>query len=171
MAKSKKRKFDDISIMDYQRLADAFIEETDRGAAILAASYAEDYLGKYLTSFMVDDPKIDELFESFGPYKTFSQRIKAAYAFGLIDINKKNDLQIIKDIRNNFAHNFRIKTFENPKVNSLFDRLTIAKFKGMRDVDSKYMKLNLRGQYIMTVARFVLDAHNDMLKRKESKKR
>ncbi len=171
MAKSKKIKFDDISILDYQKLAKEFKNETDRGAAILAANYVEIYLGKYLKSFMTDNAGIDELFNGFGPFATFSQRIKAAYALGYIDKNTKSNLELIREVRNSFAHNFKIKSFDNPRITSLCNKLTTAHLRGITTTNKQYIQFGHRDHYILAVAFFTGKMHNNMLGRQKNKKK
>ena len=64
----------DLNIIDYQNVVKAFHDETDRAAAVLAGSFMESYLAKYLRSYMVDDPKVDQLFDGFGPFADFKKR-------------------------------------------------------------------------------------------------
>jgi len=59
-----------------------FLQETDRGAAVLAGSYAENLLGLYLQSFMVDKSVAEKMFGAHGSLATFSQRIDFAQGFG-----------------------------------------------------------------------------------------
>lgn len=46
----------------------------------------------------------DELFEANGPLSTFSAKIIMAYRLGLIDDGMESVLQLIRKIRNDFAH-------------------------------------------------------------------
>lgn len=46
--KLKKLKFDDITILKYSQLVGRYHKESPRGATILAASYVEMFLDKYL---------------------------------------------------------------------------------------------------------------------------
>ena len=69
-----------------------------------AALMIEDYIGSYLRSFMVEDSEIDKLFDGFGPFADFMKRIECAYAFGFISKEHRKDLNLIRKIRNHFAH-------------------------------------------------------------------
>ncbi len=74
----------ELSLGKWKEMVGAFHGESDRGAAILAGSFAEHALGQYL-KFRVRDKKIaDALFGAIGPLSSFSQRIAIAYAFDLI---------------------------------------------------------------------------------------
>ena len=74
---------------------------------------------------MVKDPKIDELFEGFGPFSDFSKRIECAYAFNLISLNQKKILDLIKKIRNHFAHKLIDSAFDKPPISDWCHSISI----------------------------------------------
>jgi DNA-binding MltR family transcriptional regulator len=96
---------------------DSLSEETDRGCALMAASYLEQELEQLLRARLVDDQKIvDELFRPDGPLGTFSARIDMAYVLGLIGSKAQRDLHLIRRIRNDFGHDpFPLK-FTDPSM-------------------------------------------------------
>ena len=51
------------------------------------------------------------MFGSFAPLGTFSTKISIAFFIGLIPEDIYNDLNIIRKIRNEFAHNYDTLTF------------------------------------------------------------
>jgi hypothetical protein len=59
---------------------------------------------------------VDPLFRGFGAFATFSAKIKSCYAFNLIDEVTYNDLNTIRDIRNEFAHSYQTAVFSNQKI-------------------------------------------------------
>jgi hypothetical protein len=62
-----------------------FYEETDRGAVLMAASILDEVLLSLIQAFLVDTPKSKKLLDDFNaPLGTFSSRILAAYAMGLL---------------------------------------------------------------------------------------
>ena len=159
----KKIKFDDITILDYQQLVRLYHKETPRAAAILAGSYVEYFLGKYLKSFMRKNVDEKKLFEGFGPFSTFAQRISTAYAFNLIAKQEKDDLNTIKEIRNYFAHHPRKMTFRNKEIKKLCDKLSLAK--SVYDpIKKKKKTFSSRELYLFTIGLFVGSAHNVMPK-------
>ena len=94
----------------YEELA----SESDRGAAILAAEYFSERLGKAIKKRIstLDDGLWGRL-EEKGVGKSvqnrfvgskFSTRIDIAYVFGLYDQDTRKRLNDILDIRNKFAH-------------------------------------------------------------------
>ena len=89
----------------------------ERGLVLSLAAFAEDALGQLLAAFMLATEATDQLLEGFNaPLGTFSSRIKAAYALGLIAKDQSDDLERLRKIRNEFAHSWRPITFANPKI-------------------------------------------------------
>ena len=74
----------DVTITDYSQMVRLFHGESDRGAAVLAGSYVENFLGIYLRSRMTDKSLSDKIFSADGSLATFSQRIDFAQAFGFL---------------------------------------------------------------------------------------
>lgn len=105
-----------LNTSDLNGLVPAFNKESDRGAAILAGSFLEHYLGLFLQSFTVDEAVSQKLFSGMGPLATFSQRIAVAYAFGYIDKKIYENLENIRKIRNYFAHHPIDGSFEDEEV-------------------------------------------------------
>ena len=99
-------------------------QETDRGCALMAASYLENELSQLLKSKLIGTKKqIDSLFEFNGPLGTFSSRIKMSYALGLISKETQNDLDIIRDIRNKFGHMYQPIDFETQQIKEKINNL------------------------------------------------
>lgn len=87
-----------------------FLEElqgiSERASAIASGAMLENILGELLQSHMVDDAKVAEelLFNAYGPMAGFSARINIAYMLGLIGKQEQRKLNLIRKIRNAFAH-------------------------------------------------------------------
>src|SRR5664279_1524149 len=79
--------------------------ETDRGAALIVSAWLDDALDTFLQSRVIDDSKVvAALFGINQPLATFSSRINLAYAFGFIGKASYSDLHIVREVRNQFAH-------------------------------------------------------------------
>lgn len=81
--------------------------ESDRVAAILSATMLEDALKEAISQFMrpsLSDKDYSSAFDGMGFLSSFSAKITAGYVFGLYGCHTRSDLNIIKDIRNAFAH-------------------------------------------------------------------
>ncbi|WP_194869557.1 hypothetical protein [Myxococcus sp. AB025B] len=91
--------------------------ETDRGCALVAAAHLDQALGKLLRAFFVDDPSTaDEFLGNNRPLGTFSSRIQACLLLGLLRKDQCRDLDLIRKVRNEFAHLSERLSFESPKI-------------------------------------------------------
>jgi hypothetical protein len=95
--------------------------ESDRGAVILTASRLDYILGEMLQRFLVPSKHSQTLFKGeSAPLSSFSARIKMAYALGLISEPEYKNCDIIRKIRNDFAHKFELRfSFEDRRVKDL----------------------------------------------------
>ena len=97
----------------------ALTQETDRGCALLAASYLDTELEHVLVQSLVDDPKVaQDLLRASGPLGSFSTRIDLAYLIGLIGPLVHKDLNVLRKVRNEFGHSTQPITFEEPSIAS-----------------------------------------------------
>ena len=93
--------------------------ESDRGAALYAAAHLDDLLHRLLLEFLVDDAGVSErLFSGTGGLATFSARTTLAYLLGLIPVSVRDDLNLIRKIRNDFAHSSRLVSFADAPIAS-----------------------------------------------------
>lgn len=97
----------------YNDVADLFDKETDRASAVLSASFLENLLEEHLRKHMITDKMIDSLFNGQGAFATFSSRISACYALRYIPKKVHRDLDLIRKIRNYFAHNMNDASFDD----------------------------------------------------------
>jgi hypothetical protein len=111
-------------------------QESDRGAAVLAGSMVENWLGLLLRDHcarFVNKATSDELFGHSGPISTFSQRSLIAVAFGLISKRDFQELKRIRVIRNHFAHHPVGATFIDEKIRKDVEALRLFAFAVMND--------------------------------------
>ena len=113
-----------LTIGNWNQLIQTLAKESDRGAAILAASFVENYLGNFLRSKTHDDGIAKTLFGPVGPLSSFSQRIAVAYTFKFIEKRLYVDLTAIREVRNHFAHHPFDASFETDKVQKLVTGLS-----------------------------------------------
>ncbi len=94
-----------------------FQNETDRGAALLGAAFLDEQLKEVLRQFLVPAPRaIEKLLGVDRPLGTFSSRILATYLLGLITREWYADIDLVRKIRNHFAHHLHGTTFADQKV-------------------------------------------------------
>lgn len=101
-----------------------FNKESDRGAALVAASMLDERLQEILSNFLVQSPTSKELLGGFNaPLGTFSARAAAALSLGLIQENEFNEIALIRKIRNEFGHGWKPLSFESGRVADLCRQL------------------------------------------------
>mgnify|MGYP000253238674 CR=1 FL=1 len=92
-------------------------EESDRGCVLAAAAFLDDRLSELLKAGFVNDRAVVErVFGGNGVLATFSSKIDLALLLGHISKAAHKDLQIIRRIRNEFAHSCLEATFGSDSV-------------------------------------------------------
>ena len=91
---------------------------TDRGRALVAASLIEEMLDEVLRGLVLDNSATKKLFDDRNaPLSTFSAKASASRALGLISREEFSDIELVRKIRNSFAHS-EMCSFENEKIKS-----------------------------------------------------
>ncbi|MBE8968698.1 hypothetical protein IQ277_21490 [Nostocales cyanobacterium LEGE 12452] len=99
-------------------------EETDRGCALMASAYLDSELEKLIKAKLVNNENVaKELFTQNGSLGSFSARINFAYLLGLISNTTKRNLNILRKIRNEFAHIASPLSFKTPDISSRCNEL------------------------------------------------
>lgn len=139
-------------IRDFSEFLREFQSETDRGAALVGAALIDQKLADTLRAYMVGGKSADELLDggnaSLG---NFSARIKICHALGLIDDYELAECDVIRKVRNEFAHSVHGTTFAEPKISGLCDRLQ-SDLPGGREA----FRGNPRGMFINAVVLIVM---------------
>ena len=106
-----------VDLKDYFRL---LRKETDRGCAMIVAAHLDQKLSQLLRGCMLQnkeyEDEITNLLKDPGPLGTFSARIRLAHYLNLISPQVRRDLDIIRKIRNDFAHELRFEDFNTPSI-------------------------------------------------------
>ena len=134
---------------DWNEFFTEFANESDRAAAVLSAAYIDELLKNLIANFLVDDEKVVEKLldpkkSPHAPLGTFSARITAAFCLGLIDRVQYDDLNIIRQIRNLFAHSLHGVTFKSAEV--------VKEVKKLKAHRLARIVKDTRGEFILTVA-------------------
>lgn len=120
--------------------------ESDRGAAIMACTMIDWAFERMLKNFLVQAAVTNELFEFNGALGPLSNRIKISYSIGLINKDECNEYNLLRKIRNEFAHKFEVKfSFNDKKVKSLCTNLSFkdpVRFKGRHPKSPREMYIN-----------------------------
>lgn len=97
--------------------------ESHRGSVLVCCSFLDEQLKDIIDAFLLDGSDKNEILEGFNaPIGTFSARIKMAHCLGLISDEEKNDCEVLRKIRNEFAHNHRT-SFKDQKLIDLCGNL------------------------------------------------
>lgn len=100
-------------------------ENANRADALTSSCGLQKALQGLLQTAMIDHPKVNDLFDdSNGTLSTFAAQIKCAWAFGLIDDDLRHDLDCIRKIRNEFAHESEQKSFSTSPVREWLQNLS-----------------------------------------------
>lgn len=147
-------------------LQSEFAKESDRAAVILTASLFENALGQLLRVRLVAAPSAsDDLLDGANaPLSTFSAKISAAYRIGLISKRFCRDLHLIRQIRNQFAHNVGGCSFGETSVKSRV--LELAKSSGFIERNARLRKNRFgqgtRGDFLMTASWMLWSINTDI---------
>ena len=80
---------------------------SDRACVVVAAAYLDDEL-RYLLDFFLTEPankeESKELYSNMGPLSTFNNKINLSFRLGLISRYEYSAFQVIRKIRNIYAH-------------------------------------------------------------------
>jgi hypothetical protein len=87
--------------------AEELKKQTDRGAGIVAAAVVEEALEFTIKRRLIElsNTRADLLFGRMRPLSSFSAKTELGFALGLLSENLRHSLNMIRDVRNEFAHN------------------------------------------------------------------
>ncbi|MBO5349672.1 MAG: hypothetical protein J6A89_07645 [Clostridia bacterium] len=125
-----KIKDDDVDILKWISIVEEEINvKSDRAMVITSASILDSQLEMLLKEFMITDSKIDErLFNANSSLATLSAKNSMCYYLGIISENEYKNIEIIRKIRNRFAHEIEIKKMCNDQaIIDLCNNLTLTK--------------------------------------------
>src|SRR5712691_11735011 len=113
---SLSRKSLDEKLNEQER--EAFYDHSsDRAMAIVLGAIVENHLTELLRFLMRRDKAIaDELFNPSGPLGPFGTKIRVAYMLRIIAPETYKDLIVINNIRNKFAHDLSVTSFDNQQI-------------------------------------------------------
>lgn len=107
--------------------------QSDRGVAIVGAALLDAKLEEALRlSFVpgLPESELKELVDGpAAPLNSFAGKARLAHALGLVGDKSYADLQKIRKVRNRFAHELKVKAFDDALVTSLCDGLLLAELR------------------------------------------
>lgn len=102
-------------------LAGELFKASDRALAVLWCATVEDNLCKFILTKMrhLSPDDRDKMFGGYGPLSTFASKISVSYAFSFIGDTTRRNLNIMRDIRNAFAHTGAALSFNTKEVSDV----------------------------------------------------
>jgi hypothetical protein len=101
-------------------------KESDRGVILVCCSFVDELLRRTLAAYFIENEGRNMLLDGFNaPLGTFSSRIAACYALGLISEVEYKECDIFRRVRNRFAHEIHI-AFEDQTLSDLSKNLLLA---------------------------------------------
>jgi len=155
-------------------LLEEFSKETDRAAVILTSSLIENTLTTLLKNYLIQiSTRNDELFD--GPtalLSNFNSKIQFTYRLGLISQKFAHDLNIIRKIRNDFAHNIYGSNLEEGVVKNRLTTLIYSSdiLENQKEARILFPK-GARGDFLMIASMmlFYLSAKIEKISKKQAK--
>ena len=94
---------------------------SDRACALVWGALVEDALRRAITLCLdrLNEAEADDFFGENGPAGTFSNKIKIGYALKIYARQAKDDLNIIREIRNAFAHSQIPLSFKDQEITDI----------------------------------------------------
>ncbi|KFC68441.1 hypothetical protein FF80_01881 [Devosia sp. LC5] len=98
---------------------------SDRACAIVGGATVEGMLQRLVVGRLVHDPKLtDSIFGSTQAFGAFATKIRLGWLTGCYSEDIYRDLLAIKDIRNKFAHDLQVTSFDDPYIANKTSGLT-----------------------------------------------
>jgi Mannitol repressor len=113
---TKRTREPQLDVFTYNDFVGRFHDETDRAAAVLAGGYLDAFLGDAIRSVLVPGDRVESLFDGQGPLRSLGNKIALACALGLATDALARDMDLIRRIRNHFAHHIWDATFDMSPV-------------------------------------------------------
>jgi DNA-binding MltR family transcriptional regulator len=99
------------------RTFEEVFKQTDRASAIVSSALLEELLERLVLAFLIDHQSAKrDLLDGMTLLSTMSAKINLAYYLGLLEQSEFEDLKLIKNIRNDFAHSFETISFETQRI-------------------------------------------------------
>lgn len=113
-------------LKDFFQFLPELNKESDRGRALISCSYIDDLLCQTLRAFFIEGKQADQLIEGFNaPLGNLSTRIAASYALGLISEREFKECEVLRRVRNRFAHEIHT-SFDDQSVRDMCSNLTFS---------------------------------------------
>lgn len=111
-------------LKDFRSFIYELQKETDRGLPLVGTSLVDEKLRDILEAFFIEHKVSSKLLdEPFSPLASFSARLDTCFALGLIDEHEYSEINILRKVRNEFAHAKHGISFKTDRLVSLCSSL------------------------------------------------
>lgn len=131
---------------------------------IFAAALLDEMLAELLRAACRQKPEdvkanVDPLFQGYAPLATFSGKAQVAFAFGLLPRDLRNKIEIIRRLRNDFAHESGPIDFDDPRCTArlelVIDRVSMDTVQEEPFVSLIDTPLAKRLSFVLSVQRII----------------
>jgi DNA-binding MltR family transcriptional regulator len=101
----------------------------DRAVALTVTALLEQFLEAAISTHLeINEDEVRQLFDDDrdGPLSTFSRKIAMGYALGVYDSSMKSVLNLIRQIRNAFAHAKVHLDFDTPEIRAIVNHINLG---------------------------------------------
>lgn len=136
---------------------------SDRAACLILCSIVERELENLLIKKIwkdtpISEPRMKKIFDRDGALSTFSGNINFAFALHLFASHTKNDLDVIRRIRNLFAHSALPITFQHSKIAKEATKLRPVDYYNILGNLIEFSNLNeQRARFILSCLQVILE--------------
>jgi hypothetical protein len=124
--RQKQLKIDDAYYRRLREYLHANNKESERGQVLVASSLIEEMLAEILSAHLLETRSTTKLFDGpNGALSTLSAKSHLARSLSLITSNEYSDIELVRKIRNRFAHNV-LCSFEDDEIASWSSRLQVG---------------------------------------------
>ncbi len=129
LKRSNRNRDADLSTADSE-FQQFLVNSDERAGVIVGSVMLEQRLSEYLHKIAVQDSKLISTVLDRGNGEpllgSFASKIRILEFFGKLSGDEVHDLDVIRDIRNDFAHNIRLCSFSDPEVVAHVSKLIIG---------------------------------------------
>jgi mannitol operon repressor len=109
---------------DLAKFVEELKRETDRGLPLVGTALIDEKLRDTLEAFLIEKKIAKKLLdEPNSTLGSFSSRLDMCYALGLIDNYEYNEINLLRKVRNEFAHSKHGISFKTDKIIGLCSTL------------------------------------------------
>lgn len=115
--------FDKMEPEDYEfsAILNAVNNDSERSAVMVAAAHLSELLRRLIVAYLIENQGVKGLFSGpTAPLGSFSARCSAAHALGLLLDDEVRQLNLIRRVRNAFAHEARASFRDEQIVSKCF---------------------------------------------------